>query len=104
MTEKGQCVVYEYINCNNLETYFEKKETLTKDEVFAIIKQIIDGYQFIKDNGLIHGNIRPSNILVIEKDTPIIKLTDFMINSRNIKDLTNDKYLAPEISLCSLNI
>ena len=63
-----------------------------------ILKQIRDAYKYIKDNKLIHGNIKPTNILVDEKDKLIIKLTDFLICSKNSKHLLNDEFIAPEIT------
>ena len=90
--------VYEYSKSNNLQNFLAKKRELTEKEVLTISRQIIDAYKFIKDNGLIHGNIKPTNILVTDENELTIKLTDFLINSKRQDYLINDKYLPPEIT------
>ena len=96
--DKFGYAVYEYSTFNNLQDYLKKKGKLTEIQLLDILKQIRDAYKYIKDNKLIHGNIKPTNILVDEKDKLIIKLTDFLICSKNSKHLLNDEFIAPEIT------
>ena len=63
----------------------------------SILEQIIEVYQFIKERGLIHGNIKPTNILVNDDDQITIKLTDFFLSSNNEKEILSSEFMAPEI-------
>ena len=96
--ENYKYAVYEYNDfVNNLENYLKSKGKLTKEELSTISKQIINAYQYIKDKGLIHGNINPTSIIVDEKDGLTIKLTDFLLCLDVKKDLWSEKFMAPEI-------
>ena len=97
---KGKFIyaVYQYSNLDNLQSYLMKKGKLTQEELLTISRQIINGYELIKNKGLIHGNIKPTNILIDENDNLTIKLTDFMFRINEKKDLSNDKFIAPEIA------
>ena len=90
--------VYEYSKLDNLQNYLQRKGKLTQEDCLSISRQIIDGYKFIKGKGLIHGNIKPTNILVDESDHLTIKLTDFLLCHSKKKDLSKDKFIAPEIA------
>ena len=63
---KFRYVVYEYSDANNLQNYIKDKGKLTEEEILTISKQIIDAYEFLQENRLIHGNIKPTNILINE--------------------------------------
>jgi len=44
-------------------------------EAMAIVLQIAEGLEFAHKNNIVHGNLRPSNVLFAEDET--VKLTDF---------------------------
>ena len=94
---KFRYAVYEYSNLDNLQEYLKKKGKFTEKELSSISKQIINGYQFIKDKGLIPGNIKPTSILIDENGKLTNKLTDFLLQLSNKKDLSNNIFIAPEI-------
>ena len=98
-TEEGyRYVVYEYCDWYNLGNYILRKGKLTEKQIFNISMQIVTAYQFIKDNGQIHGNINPTNILINEDEELKIKLTDFLIYSKKQEDLLSNEFIAPEIT------
>ena len=97
MWEGLRYAIYEYINSDNLQSYLKKKVSLTEKEVLDILTQIIDTYQFIKKNKLIHGNLKPTNILITEDNQITIKLTDFLLNSKKQKNSTYGKFIDPEV-------
>ena len=90
--------MYEYRNLDNLQDYLKRKGKLTEKQSLIISKQIINAYQFIKDKELIHGNIKPTNILIDEDNKFTIKLTDFLLNLKKINNKSDDKFTAPEIA------
>jgi len=53
------------------------KDGLTLSEAIAVVVQIADALQFAHDNGVVHRDLKPGNILFRGKKTPV--LTDFGI-------------------------
>ena len=62
-------------------------------EAFTIIEKIADGLAFAHSNDIIHGDLRPSNILFDANETP--KLTDFGLPP-HYGASGKDWYMAPE--------
>lgn len=63
----------------NLYDYIKKKNnTLTKEERYNIIEQIIEAIKFAHSKGILHRDISPSNILIFNEDTKLtVKVCDF---------------------------
>lgn len=62
-----------------------------RDRRFAlqVLKQIADALKVIHDGGIIHRDLRPSNVLVVDDgDTPRIKLFDFGVAALRAKEGT----------------
>lgn len=56
-------VVYEYCAEGNLEDFaLKNKENMDESRALQIIKQLTDGYSELYNEGINHGNIKPSNI------------------------------------------
>ncbi|CAK59423.1 unnamed protein product (macronuclear) [Paramecium tetraurelia] len=64
---------------SNIEEYFKKKNRKLRDEeIMDMLKQIVNGYCYLKDLDIIHRDLKPQNILVKhEKEIPIYKIIDF---------------------------
>ncbi|MFH1891434.1 MAG: serine/threonine-protein kinase [Candidatus Zixiibacteriota bacterium] len=65
----------------------------TVETALRIFKQIAEGLKFAHENKIVHGNLRPSNILFDLNDT--VKLTDFALPEHHHRDKQN-WYSAPE--------
>ena len=91
--------VYTYDNADNLKDFIKKKGELQPKEFFLIIESLIDGYKALKNNNMIHANIKPQNILIsYEKNlTPKLMLTDFPILLSYKRTKESIDYIAPEI-------
>ena len=76
---------------NNSKIPFQLKEV--KNIMFQLFKCI----KYLHNNNIIHGNIKPENILIFEKN--IIKLEDFshFLNFQRNKSIENYLYISPEI-------
>ena len=63
----------------NLYDFIKKKNaTLSKEERYAIVDQIISAIKFAHENNILHRDISPSNILVFENAGKlVIKVSDF---------------------------
>lgn len=95
-------IVMEYIDGKNLKDLLKKRGKLTLSEVVDIMSQIADGLSVAHDSYIIHRDIKPQNIMILENG--LIKITDFGIAmAMNATQLTQTNsvmgsvhYLPPE--------
>lgn len=95
-------IVMEYVEGRHLKSLLKKRNSLTLNEVLDIMLQITDGMASAHDSYIIHRDIKPQNILIL--DNGQVKITDFgiamAINSTQLTQ-TNSvmgsvHYLPPE--------
>lgn len=70
-------IVMEYIEGKNLKQLIKKREKLSLPEVMDIMKQLTDGISHAHDLFIIHRDIKPQNMLIL--DNGLVKITDFGI-------------------------
>ena len=95
-------IVMEYVEGKHLKNLLKKRGKLTVPEVVDIVLQITNGLSVAHDSYLIHRDIKPQNILIL--DNGLIKITDFGIAvAMNATQLTQTNsvmgsvhYLPPE--------
>ena len=95
-------IVMEYIEGKNLKDLIKKRGKLTVSEVVDIMSQIADGLSVAHDSYIIHRDIKPQNIMILENG--LVKITDFGIAmAMNATQLTQTNsvmgsvhYLPPE--------
>ena len=95
-------IVMEYIEGKNLKDLLKKRGKLTVPEVVDIMSQIADGLSVAHDSYIIHRDIKPQNIMILENG--LVKITDFGIAmAMNATQLTQTNsvmgsvhYLPPE--------
>ncbi len=95
-------IVMEYIEGKNLKDLIKKRGKLTVSEVIDIMSQISDGLTIAHDSYIIHRDIKPQNIMILENG--MVKITDFGIAmAMNATQLTQTNsvmgsvhYLPPE--------
>ncbi|MEX0299193.1 MAG: serine/threonine-protein kinase, partial [Kordiimonas sp.] len=110
---EGQAyLVMEYLDGLPLNDYLENTETPpTFDDKISMAKQLIDALATAHENGIVHADIKPANILVRADGCPV--LVDFglakVINaSTDLETVTDDSllntmvhgtlsYMAPEV-------
>ena len=92
----GLCIEEEYVEGRTLQAYL--KESHTDDEKLGIINQIADALRYAHQQGVIHRNLKPSNVLVANQGD-YVKLIDFSVLSPEDVKLTADTtcFMAPEI-------
>jgi len=100
--DRLQYIVMEHIDGISLKEYIERqKEIKWKESVYFVV-QILRALQHAHDKGIVHRDIKPQNIMLIQDGT--IKVTDFGIArfSRSDQRTVTDKaigsvhYIAPE--------
>ena len=95
-------IVMEYIEGKQLKQLLKKRGKLTLSEVIDIMLQISDGLSVAHDAYIIHRDIKPQNIMILENG--LVKITDFGIAmAMNSTQLTQTNsvmgsvhYLPPE--------
>lgn len=101
--EEGQhYIVMEYIDGRTLKQLIQKRGALTVPEVVDIMTQLTDGLAAAHEAYIIHRDIKPQNIMIL--DNGMIKITDFGIAmTLNATQLTQTNsvmgsvhYLPPE--------
>ncbi len=82
------------------------KGSILSDEQFCF--QLISGLQYIHGKDLVHGSIKPTNILISSSEDPQIKLSDFGLTASCLNEghttkrlisgfLSSRYWLAPEL-------
>ena len=69
-------IVMEHIEGDNLKAYIDKQEKFSKTESLRYIEQIGQALQKVHENGFLHQNIKPKNIIIRRKSKQAI-LSDF---------------------------
>lgn len=95
-------IVMEYIEGKHLKNLLKKRGKLTLSEAVDIMLQITDGMAAAHDSYIIHRDIKPQNIMILENG--LVKVTDFGIAmAMNATQLTQTNsvmgsvhYLPPE--------
>lgn len=95
-------IVMEYVEGRHLKQLIKKRGKLTPTEVVDIALQITNGLSVAHESYIIHRDIKPQNILIV--DNGMIKITDFGIAvAMNATQLTQTNsvmgsvhYLPPE--------
>lgn len=70
-------IVMEYIEGKHLKQLLKRRGSLTLTEVVDIMLQVTDGMSAAHDSYIIHRDIKPQNIMILENG--LIKITDFGI-------------------------
>lgn len=78
-------IVMEHIEGINLKEYIVRKGNLAWKDALLIVAQILRALQHAHDKGIIHRDIKPQNILLLQNGT--IKVTDFGIARFNRGDV-----------------
>ncbi|MDD3267604.1 MAG: protein kinase, partial [Burkholderiales bacterium] len=95
-------IVMEYVDGKTLKSLIKKRGALTLHEVIDIMMQLTSGIACAHDSYIIHRDIKPQNVLIL--DDGCVKITDFGIAmALNSNELTQTNsvmgsvhYLPPE--------
>ena len=95
-------IVMEYLEGQTLKTLIKKRGALTLSEVVDIMTQLTSGLECAHESYIIHRDIKPQNVLILDDGT--VKITDFGIAmALNSNELTQTNsvmgsvhYLPPE--------
>lgn len=102
--DEGYCVVEEYVDGPDLRWYLENRPWNLQERL-VITAQICNGLQYLHDQGFVHHDLKPGNVLFTRKG--VAKLSDFslvqgtsffgLLASPSITNQVTPMYVAPEI-------
>lgn len=74
--------IMQYYECGSLDRVLSSNN-LTLNERYDILSQILSGIKYLHENGVIHRDLKPQNILLVQHDGHYIpKISDFGISKR----------------------
>jgi serine/threonine protein kinase len=97
-------IAMEYVEGQSLESFLNRNGKLSLAAFSQIAIQILKGIQAAHDQGLIHRDPKPANILLTNTEPPVAKITDFgIVRRENDKRETlhgsvvgTPRYMSPE--------
>lgn len=75
--DRLQYIVMEYIEGITLKEYIEQQKAINWKETVHFVGQILKALQHAHDKGIVHRDVKPQNIMLLQDGT--IKVTDFGI-------------------------
>jgi len=63
----------------NIEDYIANNPNMNDSQIITMFIQILQGLIYLKENKIIHGDLKPQNILLSSSNSP--KLADFGIST-----------------------
>ncbi|KAI1443087.1 kinase-like domain-containing protein [Annulohypoxylon stygium] len=81
-------ITMEYLEKGDLHKHLTKP--LPESEARTITSQVLEGLKFMHDNGFVHRDLKPGNIMVVETGPSwFVKIADFGISKRRQQDVTS---------------
>ena len=96
-------LVMEYVPGGDLMDFVAANGAISEDATQVITKQILEGINYVHKLGISHRDLKPDNILIMQDDPILVKITDFGLaklsdNVTVMKTFCGTlAYVAPEI-------
>lgn len=80
-------IIMEYCAGGNLKEWVTQRKKIKEKHILHIFAQIVEGVSFLHDNGFLHLDIKPQNVLFTDLNESEVKIGDFG-SVHNISQLT----------------
>lgn len=105
--ENAPYMVMEYVEGIDLRSFLNTNSNLSVQQSCDIVLQVLQALDFAHANGVVHRDIKPGNILLL--DNGLVKVADFGVAKIDTSDLTNigdmigtPSYMSPEARVGSI--
>ena len=102
---KDTLIIYMDLCDTNLKDFVEEVDGFKDDDAIDAMLQVSLGLEFIHSAKIIHGNLKPQNVLINKKfDKTVYKITDFGLSQIkafkvNDEDKNVNNFMAPEVMM-----
>jgi eukaryotic-like serine/threonine-protein kinase len=88
---KQPCLVVEYVHGKSLAALLKQEGPLSLERCQTIFTQVMDTIQYAHDNGLLHRDLKPGNIFLVNHDSTndFVKVVDFMVENLSFGSPSN---------------
>ncbi|CAF0802139.1 unnamed protein product [Rotaria sordida] len=96
-------LVLELVGGGELFHYIAEKDTLSEEEAAKFILQILEGVHHMHEKNIVHLDLKPENVMLLEKNKTQIKIIDFGIsrklqpNEPTKETFGTPEFVAPEV-------
>jgi len=96
-------LVLELVGAGELFHYIAEKDALSEEEAAKFILQILEGVHHMHQKNIVHLDLKPENIMLLEKNKTQIKIIDFGIsrklrpNEPTKETFGTPEFVAPEV-------
>ena len=90
-------LIMEYADCGSLQHLIDSRIKFSDHDLASIFRQVLNGLIYLHEQGIVHQDIKPSNILLFSNG--MVKITDFGIGhnfSSAEEVIGTPAYQAPE--------
>ncbi len=100
--DEGDCLIQEYVDGPDMRWYIANRPWNLQERL-VIAAQVCNGLQYIHEQGFIHHDLKPGNLLFTRKG--VLKITDYSLARQSLLSLFGGSlveqvtpgYVAPEI-------
>lgn len=100
--EEGVCLIQEYVDGPDLKWYIPNRPWNLQERLVVVV-QILNGLQYIHDQGFTHHDLKPGNVLFNRKG--LVKLADYSLSptrqfwllDAGLSEQLTPMYVAPEL-------
>ncbi len=100
--KEGACMIQEYVDGPDLKWYIENRPWNLQERL-VVAAQICNGLQYLHEQGFMHHDLKPSNILFTRRG--VAKLADYSLSGTSllamfdpgVHDQVTPMYVAPEL-------
>jgi serine/threonine protein kinase len=99
-------IVMEFVPGLSLDQMMTRRQTPGRDEIVSYLKQVAEALDYAHRKGIIHGDVKPANILIAEPSHGVgsmAKITDFGVAKQISPEITQTvsitgtpSYISPE--------